>query len=57
MSNGKADPPEEVSSFTNGPKEFDMIFTKNWTTPNNERKGPSRHAEETAGISGGCTFL
>ncbi len=28
MWDGKADPPEEFSSFTNGPKEFDMIFTK-----------------------------
>lgn len=24
----KADPPEEITAFTQGPKEFDMIFTR-----------------------------
>eukprot|EP00903_Cladosiphon_okamuranus_P016174 g14925.t1 len=28
MAPGQADPPEEVSSFTNGPKEFDVIFSR-----------------------------
>jgi len=28
MSDGKADPPEEITSFTSGPKELDMIFSK-----------------------------
>eukprot|EP00752_Nemacystus_decipiens_P014607 g13007.t1 len=29
MAPGQADPPEEIASFTNGPKEFDMLFSRN----------------------------
>lgn len=29
LSTMQADPPEEITSFTQGPKEFHMIFTRN----------------------------